>query len=75
MCKNPSPHIRCAPAADAGFGRGLGPVLGLGKLRCARLRLLGAMACPKCSTMRSETAPGAQSDPQSSLLGCLAATF
>ena len=34
------------------LGGGLGPLSGLGQHWCARLRLVGAMSCPKCSTMR-----------------------
>ena len=58
MCVLPTSHTRCAPAADARFGGGLGPLSGLEMHRCTRLRLVGARSRPRCSTIRSETGPG-----------------
>ena len=60
-------YARPLPLASV-LGGCLGPVSGLGKHRCARLRLVGALSCPKCSTMRPETTQGAQRDRHSSLL-------
>ena len=75
MCVVPSGHTRSALAAGARFGRGLGPFSGLEMHRCTRLRLVGARSRPKCSTIRSETAQGAQRDSKSSLLDFLGDPF
>ena len=69
MCVLPSRHTRCAPAARARFGGGLGPLSGLEMHRCTRLRLVGARSRPKCSTIRPETAQSVQRDSKSSFLG------
>ena len=68
MCVLPTPHTRCAYAADFRFGGGLGPLSGLEMHRCTRLRLVGARSRPKCSTIRSETGQSVQRDSKSSLL-------
>ena len=68
MCVLPSGHTRCALAASARFGGGLGPLSGLEMHRSTRLRLVGARSRPKCSTIRSETGQSVQRDSQSSLL-------
>ena len=62
----------CALAADLSFFRGSPTTFPASSLQCC---VDAPSVAPGAHTKLFESAPGAQSDPQSSLLGCLGDTF